>query len=233
MAANRQMCVIAGANRIMQIDEVERLLEKEFEDFTIGKRHFPSLFHLGVADSVVHSAGVSYLLSLGLEYGIPTISEYPVSIHAIEPWNQLGRVQPDSIWFHPKTHQPWIAFEFERFERGYENNIRGKVENLILSYHQSQKTIELCVIIYWLRSSLAPRSMAPIFNTISKGFQKQGRKVSPTGCKFLVYKMVLTELKASSISQKQGIKEQPAGYYIPNSTRLIVQEVRKISGARL
>jgi len=228
MAANRQMCVIAGAPRTMQIDEVEWLLEKEFENYTIGKRHFPSLFHLGVSDSVVHSAGVSYLLSLGLEFGIPAIAEYPVSIHAIEPWNQLGRVRPDSIWFHPKTHQPWIAFEFERFERGDENKIRGKVENLILSYHQSQKTIELCVFIYWLRSSLAPRSIAPIFNTISKGFKKQGHKVSPPGCKFLVYKTVLTEMKASSISQVQGIKEQSAGYFISNSTGLIVQETRKI-----
>lgn len=232
MAANRQMCVIGGVARTMQIGDVERLLEIEFEDFAVGYRHFPSLFQLGVADSAVHSAGVSYLLSLGLESGIPAIAEYPVSIHAIEPWKQHGRVLPDSIWFHPKTHQPWIAFEFERFERGDENKIRGKVENLILSYHLSQKTIELCVFIYWLRSSLAPRSMAPIFNTISKGFQKQGYKVSPPSCKFLIYKMVFTELKASAISHVQEIKEQPAGYFIPNSKWLIVQETRKINRSR-
>jgi hypothetical protein len=232
MVVNRQMCVTDGVARIMQIGEAEQFLEKEFDDFAIGYQHFPSLFQLGVADSAVHSSGVSYLLSLGLECGIPAIAEYPVSIHAIDPWKQLGRVRPDSIWFHPKTHQPWLAFEFERFERGDENKIRGKVENLILSYHQSQKTIELCVFIYWLRSSLAPRSIAPIFNTISKGFQKQGQKVPPPGCKFFVYKMVFTDIKTSSISRAKGTKEQSTGYYIPNSTRLIVQEVRKINDNR-
>ena len=167
-----------------------------------------------------------------MECGLPAIAEYPVSIHSTDPWKQLGRVLPDSIWFHPTTHQPWLAFEFERFERGDENKIRGKVENLILSYHQSQKTIDLCVFIYWLRSSLAPRSIAPIFNTISKGFQKQGHKVPPPGCKFLVYKMVLTEMKPSSFSPIKGAKEQSAGYFIPNSSGLIIQEARKINDNR-
>ena len=213
----------------MRIEDVERFIEDEFNNFGIGSAKFPSLFITGVADAAVHSAGVSYLLAIGLEMGLSAISEYPITLHSSDKWKRIRRVFPDSVWFHPETLQPWSAFEFERFERGDENKVRRKVENLVLSYHQSEENINLCVLIYWLRSGLAPRSMTPIFNTISNGFTSKDQKVPPPRCKFLIYKFVMTESGKSSPDQNKVIKELQGKYKNQIKSKLIVQESRKIN----
>ena len=188
------------------------------------------MFSLGIDDAAVHSAGVSYLLAFGLEIGLPAIAEYPITLHSSDTWKRIRRVFPDAVWFRPSTHQPWVAFEFERFERGDENKIRDKVENLVLSYYQSGKCLELCVFIYWLRSSLAPRSMTPVFNTISKGFTYQGKPIPPPGCRFLLYKMVMTEIAIPTVNQSRMIRDKQTEYGDSTNTGLLVQEVRKING---
>lgn len=214
----------------MRIEDITQFIESEFNTFGIGSAKFPSLFFTGVPDSAVHPAGVSYLLGIGLEMGVSVISEYPITLHSSENLKNFGRIFPDTVWFHPKSLEPWLAFEFERFEKGDENKIRHKVENLVLSYYQSGESIELCVFIYWLRTSLAPRSVTPIFNTISNGFTRNGHKIPPPRCKFLVYKFVLTEIGKSLLDPKKAIKEIPGKY--PNKIKdlLQVKEARKING---
>jgi hypothetical protein len=216
----------------MNISQIEDFLDDEFQKFEIGREKSPILFHTGIADAAVHAAGLGYLLSLGLERGLPVIPEYPISVHAPAEWKQVGRVYPDSVWFHPETYQPWIAFEFERFERGDENKIRDKVENLAIAYHQSGGMIELCVFIYWLRSSLAPRTVGPLFRAFSKGFSRQRVKIPTPSCKLLVYKMVMCQAEEATLAERQVlVKELPIRYQAAgqNQELLVLQEIRKIS----
>ncbi|GIK36916.1 MAG: hypothetical protein BroJett011_07490 [Chloroflexota bacterium] len=214
----------------MKISQIEHLLDHEFQTFDFGKRKFPALFQAGLADAAVHAAGLGYLLALGLEWSLPAIPEYPITVHASAQWKQVGRVFPDSVWFHPDTLAPWIAMEFERFERGDENKIREKVENLAMSYYQSGETIELCVFIYWLRSSLAPTTIAPLFNVFNQGFERQRVKISPPRCKLLVYKMVMRQAVNDMAGQQTLIQELPATYRTAkeNQELLVLQEIRKI-----
>ncbi len=216
----------------MNISQVEQYLDTEFQQFKIGQKKFPLLFQNGVADAAVHSAGLGYLLSLGLNYGLSAIPEYPITTHSLSEWKDAGRVYPDSIWFHPETLKPWVAFEFERFERGDENKIRSKVENLAISYYQSGRTIELCVFIYWLRSSLAPKSIEPLFKAFTKGFTRQRIKIPPPNCKLLVYKVVMRQVEEQPLKQNIMLKELPAPYEtLPgNKDLLVLDKAQKIGG---
>lgn len=214
------------------ISEVQRFLDKEFTELDVGIRRSPILFGAGIVDSAVHAAGVSYLLSLGLECELPAIAEYPITVHSTDPWKRLGRIWPDSTWFHPQTHKPVVVFEFERFEKGDENKIREKVENLALSYHQSRANVELCVFIYWLRSSSAPMTVNHLFETFSNGFSRKGIRVPPPSCKLLVYKMVMRQIERRSRARDIVFKEERATYLpdgVEREELLVVQEIRQIS----
>lgn len=214
----------------MKISQIESLLDQEFQTFEVGQRKFPALFQAGLADAAVHAAGLGYLLALGLEWGLPAIPEYPITVHAPSQWKSIGRIFPDSVWFHPDTLAPWIAFEFERFERGDENKIREKVENLAISYYQSGENIQLCIFIYWLRSSLAPTTVAPLFKVFNQGFERQRVKILPPRCQLLVYKVVMRQAVNDTAGQQTLIQELPVAYRTANEYQelLILQEIRKI-----
>ncbi len=215
----------------MNIAEVEQYLDAEFAGFAYGASKFPNLFRTGVADAAVHAAGVSYVLSLGLDYGLPAIAEYPITVHAEPRWKRLGRIFPDSVWFHPQTLLPWVCCEFERFERGDENKIREKVENLALSFYQAGGHVELCVFLYWLRSGLAPRTIDPLRAIFRSGFRRSGIKVDPPTCRLLVYKLVFCEAKAhQATSRGQPIMEPSGGYgeAAAEPHHLVLREARKM-----
>ncbi|QTA78413.1 Uncharacterized protein dnl_06340 [Desulfonema limicola] len=203
-------------------------LNNEFQTFRSGFEFFPMLFKYGLSDGAVHAAGVSYLLNLGIIFGLPAIAEYPITLHSPESWKKAGRIFPDCIWFHPENKTPWISLEFERFEKGDENKINSKAQNLALSHHQSNGSIELCVFIYWLRSGSAPVSLSPLSQTFSNGFFRKGIQVPPPSCKFLIYKIVMGQPEICS----EKIMERIAPYPNTNQTvnHLIIKEIRKVSG---
>ncbi|TRZ47835.1 hypothetical protein D4S03_11015 [bacterium] len=198
----------------MDLVELKQRLDQEFSDFSFGKNRFPMLFQTGLDDSAVHSAGVSYLLALGIEFGLPAIAEYPMIVHADERWKKAPKVMPDSIWFHPQTHQPWIAFEFERFEKGDEIKIQEKTRNLAISCYQSSHTIEQCVLIYWLRSGIAPRSIDPLVRIFEQGFSLDNSPVPAPKCPLLLYKFVFCQTKAGAQNNSRIINETPAVYVV-------------------
>lgn len=210
------------------IDTVVSRLDAEFAVPDIGGKYFPMLFLDGVPDGAVHAAGVSWLLLLGLEFGLSAIAEYPITLHATDQWKKAGRIFPDSVWFHPQTQNPWIAIEFERFEKGDENKILEKAQNLALSCHQSNGTIDLCVFVYWLRSGSAPKTVSPLARAFSEGFYRNGVRVSPPPCGFLIYKLVMGEPDVQCSKNHETIRERIAPWR--TSARLVVKEIRKVGG---
>jgi len=177
----------------MDLATLLQQLDLEFREFRFGAAKFPLLFGKGLDNSAVHAAGVSYLLALGIEFRLSSIAEYPITIHADDRWKSFGKIMPDAVWFHPQTNQPWIAFEFERFEKGDELKIKDKAKNLALSYYQSNQSIEACVLIYWLRTGFAPNTIDPVTNIFSKGFSANQITIPPPQCRFLAYKFVLCQ----------------------------------------
>lgn len=198
----------------MDLAEIRQRLDQEFSNFAFGRASFPLLFQTGIADAAVHSAGVSYLLALGIEFGLSAIAEYPTIVHADEQWKKTSKVMPDSIWFHPQTKQPWIAFEFERFEKGDELKIQDKVQNLALSYYQSRETIEMCVLIYWLRSGIAPRAIDPLRRIFEKGFSTKGLVVATPKCTLSLYKFVFCQASLGSGTENLQSKDERGSYLI-------------------
>jgi hypothetical protein len=202
----------------MDLVELTQRLDQEFSDFSFGKSRFPMLFQTGLQDSAVHSAGVSYLLALGIEFGLPAIAEYPMLVHANELWKRSPKVMPDSVWFHPQTLQPWISFEFERFENGDELKIQEKTRNLAISYYQSSQTLELCVLVYWLRSGIAPRSIDPLVDIFRRGFKLDNFPIPAPKCPLFLYKFVFCQTKVGAINNNRNITEVPAAY-VTNSEK--------------
>ena len=92
----------------MHINDIDQFLKTEFSTFEIGRKKFPQLFQGGLSNSAVHSSGISYLLGIGLDFGLPVIAEYPIYIHADQRWKNMGRIIPDSIWLHPKSLLPRV-----------------------------------------------------------------------------------------------------------------------------
>ena len=196
----------------MDLVELTQRLSQEFSDFSFGKSRFPMLFQSGLQDSAVHSAGVSYLLALGIEFGLPAIAEYPMIVNANEYWKRSPRVMPDSVWFHPQTFQPWISIEFERFENGDELKIQEKTRNLAISYYQSSQTLELCVLVYWLRSGIAPRSVDPLVDIFKRGFKLDNSPVPAPKCPLFLYKFVFCQNKAETPKINWNITAPPEVY---------------------
>lgn len=193
------------------LGDVLEHLRTECGSLSFGRSRFPHLFQCGLPDAAIHAAGVTYLAALGLELGLPVISEYPITTHAMPQWGQLGRVFPDSVWFHPGTGLPWVLFEFERFETGDENKIRAKAENLALAWHQSQGTVELCVFIYWLRSSRAPRSIAGIQDVFEADCRRSGRMLPPPNARHTIIKAIACPVAGSSATEPSPASSQPSG----------------------
>ncbi len=213
----------------MNISEIEDDLNAEFSSFQIGRKRYPSLFETGLPDAAIHSAGVSYLLSLAMEWGIQAIAEYPITVHANGTWRETRRIFPDSVWFHPDTKSPWLIFEFERFERGDEAKVQQKAQNLVLSYYQGGQTIELCVLLYWLRTGLAPSSVEPLFQPFRKGFESGRVRVLPPKCGFWAYKCVVCPVDGHNGAARQ-FREPPEEYGADQGRQelLVVRDMRRI-----
>ena len=154
------------------------------------QRHFPMLLRGGVPDVgvTVHSHFLTFLATTGQSLGFATVAECPVA------WAQddikVGDVRADSVWFDRESLAPCIASEFERFERGDETKLRQKVENLAIASNSSP-SLRLAVLVYWVRSGAAPRSMESIIVPYRHGFRRLGHEVPPALASLLLVKCVM------------------------------------------
>ncbi len=151
--------------------------------------HFPMLLSSGIPDMglTVHSHFLTLLASAGQLQGYSAVAECPIC------WtrdNGLGDVRVDSVWFEKQSGEASLAFEFERFERGDKGKLRGKVENLAVA-STAAPSLKLCVLIYWVRSGSAPRSMDAIIASYRDGFRRRGIVVAPARTPLMIIKCVM------------------------------------------
>jgi hypothetical protein len=150
--------------------------------------HFPMLLS-GIPDTglTVHSHFLTFLASAGQSQGYSAVAECPI-------WwgrdNGFGDVRADSVWFEKHSGEASLAFEFERFERGDEGKLRGKVENLAIA-STATPSLKLCVLIYWVRSGSTPQGMDAIIATYRDGFRRRGRNVAPARTPLMILKCVM------------------------------------------
>ena len=152
-------------------------------------QHFPMLLTTGIRDIglTVHSHFLTLLAALGQSMDYSAVAECPI-------WwtldNAFGDIRADSVWFDKTSGAASLAFEFERFERGDESKLRGKVENLAVA-SSATPALGLCVLVYWVRSGSAPRSMDAIVASYRDGFRRKGMDVGPARTPLMIAKCVM------------------------------------------
>jgi hypothetical protein len=158
-------------------------------DHDLMGHHFPMLLNPGIPDvgSTVHSHFLTYLVNVGQSLDYSAVAECPI-------WwtsdNRAGDVRADSVWFDKADGGASLAFEFERFERGDESKLRGKVENLAIASNATQN-LKLCVLAYWVRSGSAARSMDAIIASYRDGFRRKGVPVAGARTPLMIVKCVM------------------------------------------
>lgn len=166
-------------------------LTSEFATRQVMAEQFPMLTHHGIADAdrAIHSHFLSYLAVLAQVLGYSGVAECPLPLAAGSRWGRLGEVRPDSVWFDKVDNLPVAAFEFERFERGDETNLRTKIENLDIAYLRSDKRLQVAVLVYWVRSGVAAQTaLREASSGYRTGFVRRGLRVPPASCPLLVFK---------------------------------------------
>jgi len=181
----RALCVLEEVNV-----DLATALVNEFASRQVMAAQFPMLTYHGVpdADLTIHSHFLSYLAALAQPLGYSGIVECPLPVAANDRWADLGEVRPDVVWFDKGDNAPVAAFEFERFERGGESKLRTKIENLNIAYLRSGGQLQLAVLIYWMRSGVAPRAMREASVRYRTGFVRRGIQVPPAGCPLHIFK---------------------------------------------
>jgi len=159
-------------------------------DITLMAKSFPMLLQSGIPDRgvTIHSHFLTYLSSCGQKAGYSAITECPVSIS--ESYYGIGEIRADSVWFDKTDLSPRIAFEFERFEKGDEKKLKQKVENLTITAALSE-SLELAVLVYWVRSGSMPRSMDGVVAPYGSSFRRNGIVVPKAITPLMVIKCVM------------------------------------------
>lgn len=166
-------------------------LASEFGSRRVMAEQFPMLTRHGIADAdrAIHSHFLSYLAVLAQVLGYSGVAECPLPLVSGSRWARLGDVRPDSVWFDKVDNAPVAAFEFERFERGDEANLRSKIENLDIVYLRSDRRLQMAVLVYWVRSGVAAQTtLREASNGYRTGFVRRGLRVPPADCPLLVFK---------------------------------------------
>ncbi len=176
----------------MTVDRSTSLADQVFAGLTnrdLMAEHFPMLLMPGIPDIglTVHSHFLTFLASVGQSQGYSAVTECPIWWAR---YGGLGDVRADSVWFDKGTSDASLAFEFERFERGDEGKLRGKVENLAIT-SIATRSLKLCVLAYWVRSGSAPRSMDAIIATYREGFRRRGNDVASASTPLMIVKCVM------------------------------------------
>lgn len=152
--------------------------------------NFPMLLQSGIPDRgvTIHSHFLTYLSSCGQKARYSAITECPMSIN--EPFHGIGEIRADSVWFDKSDLLPRIAFEFERFETGDEKKLKQKVENLAITAALSE-SLELAVLIYWVRSGSMPKSMDGVVAPYGSSFRRNGIVIPKAMTPLMVIKCVM------------------------------------------
>jgi len=151
---------------------------------------FPMLLQSGIPDRgmMIHSHFLTYLSSCGQKAGYSAITECPVGIN--ESLHGVGEIRADSVWFNKDDLSPRIAFEFERFEKGDEKKLKQKVENLAITAVLSE-SLELAVLVYWVRSGSMPRNMDGVVAPYGSSFRRNGIVIPKSVTPLIVIKCVM------------------------------------------
>jgi hypothetical protein len=170
--------------------ELITALLKEFETRSNMDAQFPMLTRFGVpdADLTIHSHFLSYLAALAQPLGYSGVVECSLPVKPNDRWTALGEVRPDVVWFDKTDNAPIAVFEFERFERGDELKLQSKLENLNIAYLRSEQRLQLALLIYWVRSGVAPRVLREGMSHYRAGFVRNGLHVPAAGCPLRVFK---------------------------------------------
>lgn len=173
-------------------------LMDEFTSQRVMAAQFPMLTQHGIpdADLTIHSHFLSYLAALAQLLGYSGVVECPLPVPLRQAqdgppgdrWAALGEVRPDVVWFDKADNAPVAAFEFERFERGGESKLWTKTENLNIAYLRSGGRLQLAVLIYWVRSGIAPRAVREVSARYRTGFVRHGVQVPAAGCPLRIFK---------------------------------------------
>lgn len=173
-------------------------LTDEFTTRQVMAAQFPMLAQHGIPDTdlTIHSHFLSYLAALAQPLGYSGVVEcpLPVSLRQAQDkspsgrWATLGEIRPDVVWFDKGDNTPLVAFEFERFERGRESKLRAKIENLSIAYLRSGERLLLTVLVYWVRSGVAPRAVREVSARYRIGFVRRGVQVPAAGCPLHIFK---------------------------------------------
>ena len=165
-------------------------LTAEFRSRTVMDEKFPMLTRHGIADTdvTVHSHFLSYLAALGDTFGYSGIFECPIPTTPSSTLHRLGEVRPDGVWFTKADNQPVAAFEFERFGPGQEAKLRTKMENLHIAWLQSERKLHATVLIYWVRSGVAPNAMRELVGAYHTGFVRRGVQVRHVDSPLAIFK---------------------------------------------
>jgi hypothetical protein len=170
--------------------ELFTALADEFASRQVMADQFPMLTRHGIPDTdlTIHSHFLSYLAALAHPLGYSGVVECPVPAPPGSRWAKLGEVRPDVVWFDRADNAPVAAFEFERFERGGESKLRTKVENLSIAHLRSGQRLQLAVLVYWVRSGIAPRAVQEVSARYHTSFVRRGMRVPAAGCPLRVFK---------------------------------------------
>lgn len=174
---------------------IENISERVFDAISNNKlmlEHFPMLLTSGIPDRgvTVHSHFLTYLSTCGQKVGYAGITECPVSFTDTFP--DVGEIRADSVWFSKNDLTPRVVFEFERFEKGDEKKLKQKVENLAITAALSE-SLELAVLVYWVRSGSMPRNMDSVVAPYGSGVKRNGIIVKNAATPLMVVKCVMRE----------------------------------------
>jgi hypothetical protein len=189
MVVSRPTLSHVGEDRRNSV-EPSAALASEFTSHHVMMEQFPMLVRHGIpdVDLTIHSHFLSYLAALAQPLGYSGIVECPLLVNPDSRWAALGEVRPDVIWFDRVDNVPLVAFEFERFDRGTASKLRTKVENLNIAYLRSEKRLQLAVLIYWVRSGVAPKAIREVTRGYWNGFVRRGVRVPAAGCPLHIFK---------------------------------------------
>lgn len=170
--------------------ELHSSIFKALTKAEIMTKHFPMLLRGGIPDVslTIHSHFLTLLTTTGQTLGFAAVTECPITWAA--DYAKLGDIRADSMWFDPVSLTPRVAIEFERFEKGDEAKLRQKVENLAI-ISLSPPGLDICLLVYWVRSGAMPRTMESVVNMYHSGFRRKGHPVPGAKAPLMIVKCVL------------------------------------------
>jgi hypothetical protein len=183
-----------GGNSILtnESEDTAARLFAALSNTALMAQHLPMLLTCGVADVgvTIHSHFLTFLATVGQSLKFAAVADCPV-LWVPESAKSCD-VRADSIWFDPRSYQAVVAAEFERFERGDETKLQWKIQNLAIA-STALHTLRLAVLIYWVRSGSAPRSMDSVVTSYREGFRRNGHNVPPATCPLMIVKCVMRD----------------------------------------